>query len=96
LRSRSENHVLWPAYFDIRRSRAGGRMVSRKLAVEEPTCDEILAAAKACGFEGAVDAEAAYPGEWHKAGGRVHVVRQGPKRELLSKVSGELRRMRQK
>lgn len=94
MRSRSENHVLWPVYFDIRRSRADGRMVPKARAVEEPTCDEILAAAKKCGFTGDIDAESAFPGEWHKARGRVHVGRTCAKSELLKKVSVELRRMR--
>jgi signal recognition particle subunit SEC65 len=70
-------------------------MVPKKMAVEEPTCEEILSAAKACGFEGEVDAEASYPGQWHKAGGRVQVNRQGAKSELLRKVSGELKKLRQ-
>ena len=96
MRSRSENHVLWPIYFDIRRSRADGRMVPKNQAVEEPTCDEILLAAKTCGFKGDIDAESAFPGEWHKARGRVHVVRTCAKSELLRKVSTELKRMRQK
>jgi signal recognition particle subunit SRP19 len=94
LRSRSENHVLWPAYFDVKRSRADGRMVAKRVAVDEPKCEEILAAAQACGFEGEIDADAAYPGEWQKAGGRVRLVRQGSKSELLNKVAGELKRMR--
>ena len=95
MRSRSENHVLWPAYFDVKRSRADGRMVAKNVAVDEPKCEEILAAAQACGFEGTIDAEAAYPGEWHKAGGRVQGARQGSKSELLKKVAGELKKSRQ-
>ncbi|MFH0815296.1 MAG: signal recognition particle subunit SRP19/SEC65 family protein [Methanobacteriota archaeon] len=96
MRSRSENHVLWPVYFDIHRSRADGRMVSKKTAVEEPTCEDIFTAAKACGFTGEIDADSAFPGEWHKARGRVHVVRTCAKSELLKKVSAEMRRMKQK
>jgi signal recognition particle subunit SEC65 len=71
-------------------------MVPKRMAVEEPTCDELMVAARACGYEGAVDADAAYPGEWHKAGGRVQITRQGSKAELLRKVSSELKRLRQK
>ena len=42
--------VLYPAYFDLGRSRAAGRRVAKKWAVESPTVEEIASAAKALGL----------------------------------------------
>ncbi len=39
--------VLYPAYFDLKRSRQEGRRVPKSLAVDGPTAEEIEKAAKA-------------------------------------------------
>ncbi|TLZ75400.1 MAG: hypothetical protein E6K14_00990 [Methanobacteriota archaeon] len=43
--------VLYPAYFDLGRSRDDGRRVAKRWAVESPTVQEIATAAKALGLE---------------------------------------------
>ncbi len=42
--------VLYPAYFDLKRSREEGRRVPKALAVDGPTTEEIEKAAKALGL----------------------------------------------
>jgi signal recognition particle subunit SEC65 len=70
-------------------------MVPKRAAVDEPTCEEILAAARACGYDGSIDASSTFPGEARKARGRVQVERQGSKSDLLKNVSEQMRRSRQ-
>ena len=94
MRSRSERQVLWPAYFDLRLSRLEGRMVPKAAAVQEPTSEEILQAAKKCGYSCELEADKAFPREWYKTRGRVVVAKKDPKPVMLRKVSAELKRIR--
>ena len=94
MRSRTERQVLWPAYFDIRLSRREGRMVPKAGAIDDPKAEELLQAAKKCGYSCELEAEAAFPPEWYKARGRVVVTKKDPKPGMLKKVSAELKRMR--
>ena len=43
--------VLWPEYFDITRTRDGGRKVSRKLSINSPNVELIAKAVKQMGLE---------------------------------------------
>src|SRR5213079_603787 len=47
--------VLYPAYFDVGRSRHEGRRVAKRWAVESPTTQEVASAAKALGLEPRVE-----------------------------------------
>ena len=89
-----ENYVvLWPAYFDSGRSRKGGRMVEKKLAVENPTCDEILKAAEALGYVKKVE-EGAFPRSWWERSGKVVVERKVGKSVLVRKVAEKIKKSR--
>lgn len=83
--------VLWPEYFDSGRSRAAGRKVSKELAIKDPTLEMIVAALKSLGLEHKIEADKAFPGNWHAHMGRVLVSHSMPKTLLLLKVSQYMR-----
>src|SRR2546425_8281854 len=61
--------VLYPAYFDLGRSREQGRRVAKKWAVESPTAQEVTAAAKALGLQPELEEGKAFPSTpWRKEG----------------------------
>lgn len=74
--SRGKYTVLWPEYFDIRRSKNEGRMVPREIAMENPTIDELAKAVGSLGYAHTVENDAAFPKHWWDAKGRVLVERK--------------------
>jgi signal recognition particle subunit SRP19 len=90
-----ENYViLWPQYFDANCSRKKGRMVEKKLAVDNPTPDEILKAAESLGYVKKVE-EGAYPRYWWKKTGRIVVERKSAKSVILKKVAQVMKKGRE-
>ncbi|KAI5295897.1 signal recognition particle subunit, partial [Ascosphaera pollenicola] len=66
-------HCLYPVYFDKTRSRAQGRMVGSKLAVENPLAREIVDAVQALGLRCGFEPEKLHPKDWANPG-RVRVM----------------------
>ena len=85
--------ILWPQYFDTKCSRRQGRMVDKKLAVENPTTGEILKAVESLGYVKKVE-DGAYPRYWWKKSGKVIVERKVKKTVLLKKVAEKLKSAR--
>jgi signal recognition particle subunit SRP19 len=83
--------VLWPSYFDSRVSRAAGRRIPRKDAVEAPSARMVYDAARALGLDCILELERAYPRFWFRREGRVLVEPKMKKTELVSKVSAKLK-----
>lgn len=86
--------VIYPAYFDLGRSRADGRRVAKKWAVESPTVEEIAAAAKALGLEPQLDAEKAFPTSHWRHDGRVLVRADYFKTSVVQKVAERVKKAR--
>lgn len=86
--------VLYPAYFDLGRTRADGRRVAKKWAVESPTVEEVAAAAKALGLEPQVDAEKAFPTSHWRHEGRVLVRADYFKTSVVTKVAQRIKQKR--
>ena len=86
--------VLYPAYFDLGRTRADGRRIAKKWAVESPTIDEVAAAAKALGLQPEVDAEKAFPSTPWRHEGRVLVRADFFKTSIVQKVGQRIRQAR--
>jgi signal recognition particle subunit SRP19 len=82
--------VLWPEYFDITRSRAAGRKVSKKLSINAPSVDLIAKAARQMGLECKIETDKSYPGNWYNHSGRVLVEHSLPKTLLLLKIGQTL------
>ena len=86
--------VLYPAYFDIGRSRTSGRRVAKKWAVESPTVDEVAAAAKALGLEPELETGKAFPSTPWRREGRVLVRADFFKTSILQKVAQRIKQAR--
>ena len=61
-------NVIWPAYLDSELSRAEGRRVPRRAAIENPTVDEIARAAGQVGYDAIIEREKTYPREYEPRG----------------------------
>lgn len=85
--------VLWPAYFDSRGSRARGRRIPKKDAVEAPNAQMLFEAVKSLGLDCILELEKSYPRFWYRGGGRVLVEPKLDKPELIAKVSSKLKTM---
>ncbi len=86
--------VLYPAYFDLGRSRADGRRVAKKWAVESPTAEEVMTAAKALGLEPQLDAEKAFPTSHWRHDGRVLVRADYFKTSVVQKIAERIKKAR--
>jgi signal recognition particle subunit SRP19 len=82
--------VLWPEYFDIKRSRDQGRKVNKNLAISEPTVEVISKALEKLGIQHKVETEKSYPSDWHGHKGRVLAEKTMKKSELLAKIGREI------
>jgi len=87
--------IIYPAYLNSELSRREGRRIARKLAVSNPSAEEILKALHRLGVRDArIERHAAYPRRWWSGKGRVVLERKGGKTGLMLQVAEELRRMR--
>ncbi len=86
--------VLYPAYFDLGRSRADGRRVAKKWAVESPTVEEVVNAAKALGLEPELDAGKAFPTSHWRHEGRVLVRADYYKTSVVQRVAQRIKQGR--
>ncbi|MCJ7517193.1 MAG: signal recognition particle subunit SRP19/SEC65 family protein [Methanomassiliicoccales archaeon] len=82
--------VLWPEYFDVRRSRDQGRKVKKNLAISEPNVEVISKALEKLGIEHKIESEKSYPSNWHGHKGRVLAEKTMKKSELLAKIGQEI------
>lgn len=86
--------VLYPAYFDVARSRDLGRRVAKRWAVESPTVQEVAAAARALGLEPTVEEDKAFPSTPWRKEGRVLVQADYFKTSIVRKVAEKIRASR--
>ena len=95
VRTRADHIVLWPSYFDLTKTRAGGRRVPKAFAVQNPTSEELLEAVKSLGMGAELQADKAYPRSWWGWEGCVSVEKSLSKAELLAKVAPALKKLRE-
>ncbi|MFP4171177.1 MAG: signal recognition particle subunit SRP19/SEC65 family protein [Methanomassiliicoccales archaeon] len=84
--------VIWPEYFDSRRSRSEGRRVNKRLAVENPTLEGISKALDKLGLEYELNEEKAHPANWYHKKGMAMVENSLSKTELLRKIAEKIPR----
>lgn len=83
------DRLLYPCYFNVAFRRGDGRRVPRSLAVEHPTSGDIEKAAKKLGLACRVE-EASHPRYWTEREGRVAIVWEGSKEDLIKKIARRL------
>jgi signal recognition particle subunit SRP19 len=86
--------ILYPAYFDLERSRQAGRRVAKKWAVESPTAQEVAAAAKALGLRPQLEEGKAFPSSPWRKEGRVLVRADYFKTSIVQKVAQRIKESR--
>jgi signal recognition particle subunit SRP19 len=86
--------VLYPAYFDIDRTRDQGRRVAKRWAVGSPTALEVVTAAKALGLEPQLEEEKAFPSTPWRKEGRVLVRADYFKTSIVQKVAKRIKESR--
>lgn len=95
VRTRTSHIILWPSYFDAAKSRARGRRVPKSLALQNPTSEELLAAAESLGFETTLHTDKSYPGAWWDHEGCIAVEKTLRKTDLIEKLAPKLKQLRQ-
>jgi signal recognition particle subunit SRP19 len=86
-----DHFVLWPRYFDARRSRSEGRRVPDALAVKDPDARWVETAAARAKLSPELDESARDPWSPAERKGCVFVARQGSKEAVLDAVAREMR-----
>ncbi|MBC7080179.1 MAG: signal recognition particle protein Srp19 [Methanothrix sp.] len=86
--------VIWPAYFDLERSRGQGRRVATANAVRNPKLEDIIRASKDLGLDPVVETEKCYPKNWYEQPGRVLVLKKGSKTKTLRSIARALKKRR--
>jgi signal recognition particle subunit SRP19 len=87
---------LYPAYFDLDKTRREGRRVARELAVSKPRLEELAEAVKQLGLEAKVVEGTRYSRCWWGPQGMVLVRRGMRKEELLRMVARAMKEARVK
>jgi len=85
-----DKYVIWPIYFDKSVSKFKGRKVPLKNAVEKPSIDTILKAAKSLGLNPVLEKECAYPSRHWRKEGRILVDKKDLKSKLLKQIASRL------
>src|SRR5881397_2612378 len=83
--------VLYPAYFDLARTRDQGRRVAKRWAVESPTAQEVTAAAKAPRLNPELEEGKAFPLSPCRKEGRVLVRAESYKAAVVQKVAKQIK-----
>jgi signal recognition particle subunit SRP19 len=81
--------IIWPIYFDSRKSRTEGRRVPKKLAVPSPDIDAIAKAAKAVGYTVKIEGGSSHPSHGKK--GRIRIAIGEPKTQALRRIAEKLK-----
>lgn len=82
--------VLWPEYFDSKRTRAEGRRLPVSLCVENPDIDIIAKGAMLLGLEYQIYENASYPADWAAKKGCVRVEKGKMKKTAILPKIGEV------
>ena len=85
---KQDKAIIWPAYFDLTKTRKKGRRVPRNLAVQSPKIDELKEAALKLGLKPEVAADVGYPKTpWSKTG--MILVEKKVAKEQIIKILGK-------
>ena len=86
--------ILWPAYFDLTKTRGEGRKVPKTLAVPSPKISELKEAVEKLGLEHELVSDAGYPKTpWMKTG-MLLIAKKESKNQIIKKVAKQLQKIR--
>jgi signal recognition particle subunit SRP19 len=91
---KQEKAIIWPAYFDLGKTRKEGRRVPKTLAVTTPKIAEIEEATTKLGLEHELVPDKGYPKTpWSKPG-MLLVEKQGSKEQIITMLAKQLLKIR--
>jgi signal recognition particle subunit SRP19 len=91
---KQDKAIIWPAYFDVSKTRERGRRVPKSLAVPNPKVEELQTAARRLGLKSEVVALVSYPKvPWQKTGSML-VEKKTPKEQIIKKLAKQLVKIR--
>ena len=82
-----EKYVVYPVYFDKTVSRLKGRRVPSKFAVEKPSTEGILKAAKSLGLNPILENESFHSSRPWRRDGRILIDKKDSKNILLIQIA---------
>lgn len=89
-----EKILVWPAYFDLTKTRKDGRRVAKSMSIPSPRVLELKEAADRVGLANELVADAGYPKTpWMKTG-MLKVKKKGSKEQTVKMIAKELVKMR--
>lgn len=90
---KQDKAIIWPAYFDVSKTRKNGRRVPKNMAVVSPKVDELQIAAARLRLHNEV-AEAGYAKTpWSKSG-MILVEKKAPKEQIIKQLAKQLIKVR--
>jgi signal recognition particle subunit SRP19 len=91
---KQDKAIVWPAYFDVSKTRKEGRRVPKSLAVQSPKIVEVAAAAASLGLKHDIVVDAGYPKTpWVKTG-MLMVEKAGSKEQTVKRIAKQLLKVR--
>lgn len=97
MRKRTPFLIFWPAYFDKSLTINQGRRLSKNLAIEKITLEDIVVAVKSLKYEYKVERSVKYPKTWWETQGRVLIDGKGKKKsKLLLELAKQIRKAKTK
>jgi signal recognition particle subunit SRP19 len=86
--------IIWPAYFDVARSREDGRRVPKILAVAFPKIAEMKEAAEKLSLACELFPDAGYPKVPYSKTGMLLVEKKGSKNQTITMIAKQLSNIR--
>ena len=91
---KQDKAIIWPAYFDLGKTRKEGRRVPKNLAVQSPRLIEIQEATAKLGLQNETVADKGYPKTpWLKTG-MLLVEKNTSKEQVINKIAKQLLKTR--
>lgn len=85
--------IIWPAYFNLRRTRSEGRRVPKKLAIPNPRIKDVKEAAEKINLSCEIILDKSYSNTpWLKSG-MLLIEKEEPKSQLIRKIARQLSKM---
>ena len=86
--------VIWPQYFDIKRSRGMGRKLSKELAIPTPNIEDMEEAAIKLGYKTVSNNDAHYPRSWWDPAGMILIDTKGQTKQfVMIKMVSEIKKI---
>ena len=85
--------VIWPAYFNSRKTRSEGRRVPKSLAIPNPRIKEVREAAEKISLASELVLDTSYPKTPWLRSGMLLIEKKEPKSQLITKIASQLVQM---